>query len=354
MARILVGLVLVAAAAAVAVTLFAHGSQAAPQAVKVVRPQLGPAPVPGPASLTEAEATIQRTFVSTSGNDANPCTRIDPCRNFAAAIANTTAGGEVVALDSGGYGVFSIDKAITIAGAPGAHVAVTAFAGTGITVNVSGPDTVVLRNLYLTGLGGDDGIFFQGGGRLFVESVVVSGFTQRGLYANASGAALFVRDSVFRSNNLGLVVDGSLRTEIADSRADRNADIGFWLNNGARGSISGSAATRNGSSGFVFTFASVFAVSDSLSDGNANGAGVEVHDTDTQVTLSDVVLTNNTGLGGLVVMIDQPVARIGGSTVTGNGVGLWQLAGTLESFGDNLVRGNGTNTQGAITTVAKT
>jgi hypothetical protein len=147
--------------------------------------------------LTEAEATIQRTFVSTSGNDANPCTRIDPCRNFAAAIANTTAGGEVVALDSGGYGVFSIDKAITIAGAPGAHVAVTAFAGTGITVNVSGPDTVVLRNLYLTGLGGDDGIFFQGGGRLFVESVVASGFTQRGLYANASGAALFVRDSVF-------------------------------------------------------------------------------------------------------------------------------------------------------------
>ena len=354
MAKILVGLVLAVAVAAVGVALSAHGSQAAPPAIKVVRPQLGSAPVPGPAALTEAEVTIQRTFVSTSGNDANPCTRTDPCRNFAAAIANTTAGGEVVALDSGGYGVFSIDKAITIAGAPGAHVAVTAFAGTGITVNVAGPDTVVLRNLYLTGLGGDDGIFFQSGGRLFVESVVASGFGLRGLYANADGGALFVRDSVFRSNTLGVVVENSVRTEIADSRADRNSDIGFWLNNGPRGSISGSVATRNGGSGFVFTFGAVFVVSDSLSDGSANGAGIEVHDNNTQVTLSGVVLSNNPGLGGLVLMIDQPVARIGGSTVTGNNNGLWQISGTLETFGDNLVRGNATDTLGTITAVGKT
>src|SRR6186997_3019638 len=130
-------------------------------------------------------AAIQRTFVSTSGNDANPCTRTDPCRNFAAAIANTLAGGEVVALDSGGYGAVSITKAVTIAGAPGAHVAITAFAGNAVTVNAGAADTVVLRNLYLSGLGADNGIAFQAGGTLHVESVVATGFGT-GLFSTAA------------------------------------------------------------------------------------------------------------------------------------------------------------------------
>ena len=109
-------------------------------------------------SLPDAPAaTIQRTFVSTSGSDANLCTATAPCRNFAAAIANTTAGGEVVALTSGGDGPFTVSKAITIAGAPGEHVAVTAFAGTAVYVNAGAEDTVVLRNLYLTGLGARHG-----------------------------------------------------------------------------------------------------------------------------------------------------------------------------------------------------
>src|SRR5687767_15933104 len=106
-----------------------------------------------PAGSEAAPATpTQRTFVSTSGSDANPCTRAEPCRNFAAALPNTLAGGEVVALDSGGYGPFVVDKAVTVAGAPGAHVAVTAFAGDAVTVNAAASEHVVLRNLYLTGI----------------------------------------------------------------------------------------------------------------------------------------------------------------------------------------------------------
>jgi len=353
MARILVGLGLVAAVAAVGAALLARGSQAAPHAVRVVRPQPRPAAVPGPAPLPEALTTIQRTFVSTSGSDANPCTRAAPCRNFAAAIANTTAGGEVIAVDSGGYGAFSVDKSITIAGAPGAHVALTAFTGTVITVNVGASDTVVLRNLYLTGLGGDNGIFFQGGGRLFVESVVVSGFDAEGLEATATGGELFVRGSVFRSNaDAGVLVLGSLQVEIADSRSERN-HFGFYIAQG-RGSVSGSIAAHNQAEGFTFAPGAVFVVTDSVADMNI-GFGVAALGNGTQVTLSGVVLSN-CGSGGLVVNFEQPVARIGGSTVTGNGAGLAQLTGTLESFGDNLVRGNGSgsDTLGTITAVGKT
>src|SRR6187399_2663715 len=133
MARLSLILSMFAACAVAAAALLPHGSHAAPR---------------------RAAAAIQRTFVSTEGNDANPCTRAQPCRNFAAAIANTLAGGEVVALDSGGYGTFSVNKEITVAGAPGAHVAITAFSGNAVTVNAGVDDTVVLRNLYLTGLGG--------------------------------------------------------------------------------------------------------------------------------------------------------------------------------------------------------
>ena len=40
--------------------------------------------------------------------------------------------------------------------------------------------------------------------------------------------------------------------------------------------------------------------------------------------------------------------------MSGNAVGLGQSSGTLETFQDNLVRGNTTNTVGTITAVTKT
>ena len=139
--------------------------------------------------------------------------------DFQAAIADTLAGGEVVALDSGGYGTFSVGKSLTVAGAPGAHVAVTAFTLTGITVNAGAADSIVLRNLYVTGLGGLTGIDFLAGAKLALDSVTVTGFSSNGLEATATGADLFVHDRTFRGNgDNGVVVNGSLSGEIRNSR----------------------------------------------------------------------------------------------------------------------------------------
>src|SRR6266851_67252 len=55
-----------------------------------------------------AEAQAPRTFVSGTGSDASPCSRTAPCRNFAAALAVTAAGGDIVALDPAGYGPVTI------------------------------------------------------------------------------------------------------------------------------------------------------------------------------------------------------------------------------------------------------
>jgi hypothetical protein len=49
-------------------------------------------------------AVAQRTFVSTSGNDANTaanCSLASPCRSFGSALSVTVADGEIVVLDSG-------------------------------------------------------------------------------------------------------------------------------------------------------------------------------------------------------------------------------------------------------------
>src|SRR5215216_6654318 len=89
---------------------------------------------------------VQRTFVSAQfGNDANTvnlCSVTQPCRNFNAAVGVVAAGGEVVALDSGGYGPVSIAKAVTLTGPTGGYVAITALnPGTAaVAVGAAGTD----------------------------------------------------------------------------------------------------------------------------------------------------------------------------------------------------------------------
>src|ERR1700709_98137 len=78
---------------------------------------------------TTASAQATRTWVSGVGDDANPCSRTAPCKTWAGAISKTAAGGEIDALDPGGFGALTITKAITIDGG-GGQVASTLVAGT--------------------------------------------------------------------------------------------------------------------------------------------------------------------------------------------------------------------------------
>src|SRR5215469_3807330 len=82
-------------------------------------------------SLAQAQ---QRTFASGLGNDANPCTRIAPCRTIAQALSLTNAGGEVVILDSAGYGAFAITQPVSIVAAPGVYAGISVFSGNGIDI----------------------------------------------------------------------------------------------------------------------------------------------------------------------------------------------------------------------------
>src|SRR5499425_2156218 len=97
------------------------------------------------ASIAQAQAS--RTWVSGVGDDANPCSRTAPCKTWAGAISKTAVGGEIDALDPGGFGALTITKALTLDGG-GGQVASTLVAGTnGIVVQAGGSEEVIIRNL---------------------------------------------------------------------------------------------------------------------------------------------------------------------------------------------------------------
>jgi hypothetical protein len=102
-----------------------------------------------------AQAT--RTWVSGVGDDVNPCSRTAPCKTFAGAISKTAIGGEINAIDSGGFGALTITKSITIDGT-GVHASILGSGTNGVNINIaiSANDPlrrVVLRNISINGTG---------------------------------------------------------------------------------------------------------------------------------------------------------------------------------------------------------
>ncbi len=156
-----------------------------------------------------AHAQATRTWVSGVGDDANPCSRTAPCKTFAGAISKTAAGGEIDALDPGGYGAVTITKAITLDGAAGQVASVLVSGTNGIILNAGVSDDVILRNLSINGVGtGLDGIKLLGGRSLRIQNVRVDRFTQNCINISPGTATSTVQivDSVATNCANGLSV----------------------------------------------------------------------------------------------------------------------------------------------------
>src|ERR1700722_15873946 len=156
-----------------------------------------------------ASAQATRTWVSGTGDDANPCSRTSPCKTFAGAIPKTIAGGEIDALDPAGYGSLSITKAITIDGGGGQVASVLASGVTGISINAGSSDIVTLRNLRINGIvssgsGGTIGVNFIYGEGLFIENCDIFDFQQYGIqFKPTTAAALVIHNSRIEVAPLG-------------------------------------------------------------------------------------------------------------------------------------------------------
>jgi hypothetical protein len=166
-------------------------------------------------ALAQAQAT--RTWVSGVGDDANPCSRTAPCKTFAGAISKTTVGGEIDALDPGGFGTLTITKSITIDGT-GTFASTLASGTTGFTINIP-PGTadaaraVRLRGLSINGAGsGIHGIRVIAANNVSVEDTVIDGFSKDGISVETKSAQVFVKETTIRNNGgsgINVVAGGS-------------------------------------------------------------------------------------------------------------------------------------------------
>lgn len=270
-------------------------------------------------SFAAAQAT--RTWVSGVGDDVNPCSRTAPCKTFAGAISKTADGGEIDALDPGGYGAVTIsNKGMTIDGA-GTLASVLFSATNGITVNdTTNTKTIILRNLSLNGGGtGINGIRWLAGKTLIVENVVISGFTGNGIECplTATGSKFFFNDVDIRNgsgaSSIGINVStttGVLTGSMDHVRVDRlitGIQVGAHTFPTIRNSI---------------TFAGT--------------TGIVVVASNSRATLeNDILSENSVGLSvgaGSTALLSQ-------TTITECSTGIVS-AGTLQSSGNNRILGN--------------
>jgi parallel beta helix pectate lyase-like protein len=289
-------------------------------------------------------SAAQRTFVSAAnGNDANPCSRPFPCRNFTAAIPQTDVDGEVIVLDSGGYGAVTIPQPIALISPTGVHAAITAFSGNAVTVNAGDTAHVVLRNLSLNSQGANYGVKTDTAATLHVENCVISGFGFYGIFfaPTTSDARLYVSDSlVRRSGDSGIAIIGGtgIRGTLDSVQLHKNL-TGVYVDT-AEGTIRDSVAS-GGTTGF-WTYNSKVMIENTASSSNALGfyAGVG-----SVMIMTRCAAASNTTYG---VAATPGTIYVSGSTIVSNGTGVSGAGGgTALSRGNNTLQANTTN--GAFT-----
>jgi hypothetical protein len=302
---------------------------------------------------SSANAQATRTWVSGVGDDVNPCSRTAPCKTFAGAISKTAAGGEIDALDPGGFGAITITKSITIDGTTGQGFGSILAVGTnGVVVNDSlsgSPGSIVvrLRNLSINGAGtasgngGFVGVLITSGRVVHVEGCTISGFragTARGIsdIRTVNGGFLFVKDTYIHNN-------GAAGVAVIPGAANPGASLSSSLSN-VRIEQNG----ENGSgTGYVISGANVKGhISDSTASKHPNfGIGAELG---AKMSVDNCkVLYNGAGVDALSA---GTIIRISNSVVFGNtGAGLSLSGGTIRSFGNNRLLGNGSDTAPSAT-----
>ena len=299
-----------------------------------------------PLLLSAAAEAAEARFVARNGNDANNCLRPTPCRTLQRGVDVTPSGGELIVVDSGTYGSsLTIAKSITIS-ADG----VTATLGNPGSITIDGAAQVVaLRGLHLQGVGvaGTSGIVVSAAAAVHIEACVVERFGGHGVLVTAD-TDLFVNDSIVRDNaGSGLRVDAAgAKLTVDNSRVVGNGGHGIF-SRATQSAINRTVASGNGigiqqSGGRMNVLWTIAAQNGGSGYAAAIGG---------RMTLEFSVARGN-GSYGLRVF-KSSAARILNSAFTNNVVGL-QNDGSLETRGNNTVRGNGTEVNGPLTAISGT
>ena len=314
---------------------------------------------------------LTKIFVASYGNDANDGSRGSPKRNFQAAHDTVSAGGEVDALDTAGYGLLTIGKSITITCPPGVTGLITTAANgaAAITVNAGGSDTVALRGLTLENTGNsDNGIYVASVGTLNVSDCVIQNFSFIGLYlisstpasllmtrckvrnctytavvAGSTGVALTatLESCQFESSGAGFTAYLLTKVMAHDCVAAGNLNNGFSLEQGASGVLLACTAANNKSAGVAANINGTLTVQGCAIFGNLTGVDAG---SGGQITLLNCAVSANgtainAGNNGAAVRFDACAIT---DNTTAYAIGNSQSA-SISSRGNNTVAHN-TNT----------
>jgi Right handed beta helix region len=344
-----------------------------------------------------AQASAQRTFVASFGNDANAarnCSLVLPCRSFATAITQTLDGGEIVVLDSAGYAPVTIDRSVSITAPDGVYAGVTVSGAIGVTI-AGNLLQVVLRGLTINSLdtsgvsGAGISVLSSNTSRIHVERVFISGFAAGIEVGGSSGGVRFeIADSTIQGCEGGIVASGDnlvmidrIRinglpggtgiaitgavTSVRDSVIEGTTNAVVVLRGGGPNrlpvTIEGSTL-RNNANGLGFRLTGTptadgiaATVSNTVVSGNF-GRGINIDcdmGTTGVITIADSVVSNN---------LDTAIYSSGGtcsvavshSVISGNsGTSMINAgSGSFVTFGDNRIYGNNPDTpSGTITLV---
>jgi Right handed beta helix region len=281
------------------------------------------------ATATPALGLANRVFVSArSGNNANACDNVNtPCQTFAGAVVQLNPDGEVIVLDSGGYGPVTITQGVTIEAPAGVTAFIHPPSGDAITVN-AGSNTVTLKGLTLN-VGAGNGITVNSVGTLNVENDSITGFANDGI-AMLSAGRLNIKGTDIKGclNGVFLAVSaGTVQASIDHCHFDGNALDGFSADTTSPGSSTTTAtySTANNNTGTGWRCGNVSTGKDVLnlehcaSSENANHGVVNAStNTSSSVRFSDCIFSNN-GIYGTVLAFGAKVETRGNNTITGNG-----------------------------------
>ncbi len=273
----------------------------------------------------DAAAAAQRTFVSTAGNDANTganCSLASPCRSFASALTVTGTGGEIVVLDSGGYGPVTIDKSVSIIAPSGVYAGISVTTdGIGVKIAAAGINAL-LHGITITGTArSGQGIVMSAGARLTVQRCEITK-TLYGMVLNSADSDVFINDTSIIDNLIGVEIrEFFLRLTIDRSRFEGNF-----------AGLQGAGAGYQGSKGpAVVVSNSTFARNEDLAMWFSPGT----------LTVSDTRINDN--LNGITVAGDVRLPgylRLIRCVVTGNAAGFEFVGIVYATIADSLIAGH--------------
>ena len=272
-----------------------------------------------------AHAQATRTWVSGVGNDADPCSRTAPCKTWAGAQSKTAAGGEISALDPGGFGAITITKSLTLNG-DGTLAGILNSLVSGVIVNAGPNDHVILRNISINGGGvpatglpnGTNGVRYLAGKSVTLDNVTITNCATRGIDVQlTTNGKLFVRNTRITRGGTGIFLNATAgqAQAILENVTLSGLTTGIEAAVNGRATISNSTISGNGN-GLI--------ASNSTSRVNVEG---------TQISFNDTAGVNATTSGAVI--------RLSNNEIYNNNAGILIAAGgVIETAGNNRVAGN--------------